>query len=150
MARPIENAVHWETDLSTVFPDQPRDFPYRREVKIALRAAHVLCAGSLLGAYLFGVESARSEPWLLATIVSGLSIVALDLHESAAFLLQVRGVVVTAKILVLVALPWLGGYEAWFLGAVVVASVVSSHASSKVRYRMVVGRGRVKGSETKG
>ena len=86
----------------------------------------------------------------MVTIVSGISIVALDLHESAAFLFQVRGAVVVGKILLLLALPWLGGYRAWALGAITLVSVVSSHASSKVRYRMLLARGSVRGGESKG
>ncbi len=136
--------------MSTLFPDPPREFRGRRELKIALRAVHVLCAGTLLGAYVFGVGSDRSEPWLLATVATGLSIVALDLHESAGFLFQVRGVVVLLKIGALVALPWLAGYEAWVLGAVVLVSVLSSHASSRIRYRVLLGQGRIRGGETRG
>ena len=136
--------------MSTLFPDPPRELHGRRGLKITLRAAHVLCAATLLGAYVFGVAEAHSEPWLLATVVTGLVILALDLHESAAFLLQVRGAVVLAKILALIALPWLEGYEAWVLGVVVVVSVLSSHASSSIRYRLLLGSGRVKGGVTKG
>jgi hypothetical protein len=73
-----------------------------------------------------------------------------DLYETGAFLLQVRGLVVLAKIVLLGALPLCGPAQGWILAALLGISVVSSHASSKVRYVMVFGRGRIKGAETKG
>lgn len=128
-----------------LFPDPPRDFPGRRLLKIGLRAAHVLCAALCLGAYAFDAE--ERVPWLVATITTGLSILALDLHESAAFLLQVRGVVVAAK---LVALAFLPAGGAWLLAAIVLVSVVSSHAPSRVRHRVLFARGRVRAAESHG
>ena len=128
-----------------LFPDPPRDFPGRRTLKIGLRGVHVLCASLCLGAYAF--EAPGRAPWLVATILTGLMILALDLHESAAFLLQVRGVVVAAKLVALAFLPQCG---AWLLGAIVLLSVVSSHAPGHVRHRMLLARGRVRAAETHG
>jgi hypothetical protein len=133
-----------------LFPADPRHFPGRRWLKMGLRAGHIACAGILLGAYVFHVDPAQRDPWLWATILSGLALVALDVHESAAFLLQVRGVVVVMKIGLLGALHWMEGGQAWILGLIVVASVVSSHASASVRYLVLFMGDRVKGSDTRG
>ena len=133
-----------------LFPDPPRQFRGRRALKVLLRAAHVLCAGLLVGCYLFDAETAQRITWLVSAIVSGLILLALDLHESAAFLLQLRGLVVLVKLGVLATLPLYGAGAPWVLGALVVLSVLSSHASSKVRYRVLVGSGRIKGAETSG
>jgi hypothetical protein len=130
---------------SFLFPDPPRGFPGRRAVKILLRGTHVLCASLCLGAYAF--DAAGRGTWLLAAIVTGLLLLALDLHESAAFLLEVRGLVVLGKIAALAFLPE-GG--AWLLGAVVLVSVVSSHAPGGIRHRVVLGRGRVQAAQTRG
>ena len=136
--------------FAALFPEDPRHFPGRRWLKMALRAAHILCAGILVGAYVFDVETAERMGWLWAAIVSGLVLVALDVHESAAFLVQVRGLVVVAKLLLLAALPWFGQAQVWVLVLVVFASVISSHASASVRYRVIIGGSRIKGSETRG
>lgn len=130
---------------AVLFPDPPRTFPGRRLVKILLRGAHVVCAAFCLGAYAFALP--ERVPWLVAAIVSGSLIVLLDLHESAAFLLEVRGFVVLAKVLSLAFLPACG---AWLLAAVVFVSVVSSHAPSSVRHRVLLGRGRVRAAVTRG
>ncbi len=135
---------------SLFFPDQPRSFPLRREVKIVLRALHVPCAGILTGAYLFDVSAATRGAWIAATIVTGLAILLLDLHESGAFLLQVRGLVLAIKVALFAAVPLAGEHAGWLLGALIVLSVVSSHAPSRVRYHVVLGGGRIRGAETRG
>ncbi len=83
--------------LPILFPEQPRALPGRRGLKVALRAAHVLCAGILVGSYVFDAEAALKSSWTLATVASGMAILLLDLHESAAFLFQVRGLVVASS-----------------------------------------------------
>lgn len=135
---------------SWLFPDPPRELPGRRGLKIVLRAAHVLTAAGLLGAYLFEVPDTLGAPWFHSTLLTGALLLLLDLHESAAFLLQVRGLVVVLKLLLVAALPWLGDLAAIALAAVVLVSVVSSHAPGRVRYSLLVGRSRITGSDSKG
>ena len=135
---------------SLLFPEEPRSLPGRRGLKILFRAVHILFAGVLAGSYVFEVEAAQRAPWFSGTIASGVLILLLDLHESGVFLLQVRGLVVIGKILVLLLLPWFAGWEAEVVGLLVLISVLSSHAPSRIRYFVVVGRGRVKASRAKG
>ena len=135
---------------SLFFPDPPRELPFRRAVKIALRAAHVLCAGVTTGAFVLGAAADARQAWLAATIASGTAILLLDLHESAAFLVQVRGLVLALKLIVLAsALAWTAGAP-WLLGGLMVLSVLSSHAPSRVRYCVLIGRGRIAPSRSKG
>ncbi|MHC4852333.1 MAG: hypothetical protein ACYTF5_09960 [Planctomycetota bacterium] len=133
-----------------LFPEEPRPLPGRRGLKILFRAVHVLFAGVLMGSYVFDVEAAQRAHWFSGTVVSGLLILLLDLHETGAFLLQVRGMVVLGKLLVLFPLPWFAGWEAEVLGLLVLISVLSSHAPSGFRYFVVIGRGKVKASCSKG
>jgi len=133
-----------------LFPRTPRSFPGRRGLKILLRAAHVLSAGVLCGAYLLDVGPPARTPRLVAAALSGLLIVLLDLLESGTFMLQLRGLYVAVKIALLAALPWFGEYAGLLLAILVVLSVLSSHAPGKVRYFLVFGAGRVTGSDSKG
>lgn len=136
--------------VRALFPDHPRDFRGRRGLKILLRAGHVLAAGVLTGAWLLHVPETLRAPWLHATVLSGVVLLLLDLHESAIFLLQLRGLFVLLKILALLALPWLLGGQGLVLAALVVLSVVSSHAPSRVRYAIYALRGRFAPSRSKG
>ena len=112
--------------------------------------AVLVLSGVYLGAFVFHVEPADRWPWFLATLLSGLLIVCLDLYESGAFLLQLRGLVVAVKIILLALVPTFGAAGVWVLAVVAFASVISSHAPSSFRYYLVWGRGRIKGAETKG
>jgi hypothetical protein len=133
-----------------LFPDPPRDFRGRRALKILLRALHVLCVGVFVGGAVFGVPAGVARPWLWGTVGTGAAILVLDLHESAAFLLQVRGAVVVAKIALLATSHWWGALQIPLLAALVVVSSVSSHAPGSVRYHLLLRRGRVAAGRTKG
>lgn len=131
-----------------LFPDPPRGFAGRRAVKIVLRAGHVLCAGVYLGAFVFEVDPGARQPWFWALLASAGLLLLLDLHETAAFALETRGLVVLGKVVLLALLPWFGAAQVWVLAGLVLVSVVSSHAPASVRHRVVV-RG-VRGSQTRG
>jgi len=133
-----------------LIPPEPRQYAGQRWAKIVARATHVVLSGVYLGALVFHVEPASRWPWFLATLLSGLLMLVLDLYESGAFLLQLRGLVVAVKLLLLAFVPAFGAAGVWVLAAVAFISVISSHASSTFRYYLVWGRGRIKGAETKG
>lgn len=133
-----------------LFPDPPRTLPGRRWIKLILRAAHVLLAGLLVGAVLFELDAEQRDRWLHATIGSGALLLLLDLHESAAFVCQVRGLVVLTKIGIVIWLDRFGSYQAAVLCVVVLASVIFSHAPASVRYRVLFGQGRIRGATSSG
>jgi hypothetical protein len=133
-----------------LIPAEPRSYRGQRWVKMTARAVHVIPSGVYLGSFVFDVEPAVRWPWFLATLLSGLLIVCLDLCESGAFLLQLRGLVVVLKLPVLALVPAFGGAGIWVLAAIAFVSVISSHASSGFRYYLIWGRGQIKASESKG
>ena len=133
-----------------LFPDPPRDLPGRRALKIGLRAVHVLCVAGLAGAYLFDVPPAESAGWYRAALASGAVLLLLDLHESAVFVFQVRGLVVATKLLLLALLPAFGAGAKWVLAALVIISVISSHAPGRIRYRLWWGEDRLRATDSKG
>ncbi|MFQ6023994.1 MAG: hypothetical protein ACE5NW_14845, partial [Acidiferrobacterales bacterium] len=77
--------------MVALFPEVPRDFSCRRAVRTGLRTAHIFTAGTLLAGYIFDQPASVLEPWLLGTVISGLLLLATDLHASLAVLLEVRG-----------------------------------------------------------
>jgi len=133
-----------------LIPPEPRQFIGQRWIKVSARAAHVVLSGILIGAFVFHVEPATRWPWFLATLLSGLFMLCVDLYESGAFLLQMRGLVVFAKLALLALLPMFGEAGVWVLAGIGLFSVISSHAPSSFRYFLIWGRGRIKVAETKG
>ncbi len=131
-------------------PDEPRDFPGHRALKLALRASHVLSAGVYAATYILDVSEAAHGDWLAAALLSGLLILLLDLYESGAFLLQVRGLFLVGKLALLLGLHLADVESGWALGALVFASVVSSHAPGSIRHHLVWGRGSIRGPDSMG
>ena len=131
-------------------PREPRRYPGQRWAKMIARAAHVILSGIYLGALVFHVESAARLPWFQAAMLSGLLMFCLDLYESGGFLLQLRGLVLAGKLLLLAFLPSFGAAGVWVISVVAFISVISSHASANFRYFLIWGRGRIRAAETSG
>ncbi len=122
---------------------------WQRGLKISLRAAHVLGAGVFAGGVVFGVANEDLQSWLLLLLVAGALVLLFDVVESPAFLIQVKGVVVLAKLIVLGGIV-VSGEADWLLAPIVFVSVVSSHAPSGIRHRVLVLGDRVHGSSSNG
>jgi hypothetical protein len=126
-----------------LLPAEPRDFPFRRALRGALRALHILAGGMLLGGHFFGVDAALVLPWAWATALFGAALFATDLHASAAVLFELRGVVILAKIVAMLLVPVFWNARVELIGAILLAGALSSHLSGKWRHRLLFGRGRV-------
>ena len=133
-----------------LIPPEPRQYTGQRWAKMIARAAHVILSGIYLGAFVFHIEPAIRLPWFQAAMLSGLLMFCLDLVESGGFLLQLRGLVLVGKLLLLAFLPSFGAAGGWVIAFVAFVSVISSHASSNFRYFLIWGRGRIRTAETRG
>jgi len=133
-----------------LFPTTPRDFPGRRPLRIALRALHTLAGGVLLGGHIFAAGRADLLPWLLLTACSGALILATDLHASFACLLEVRGLLVITKIALVLAVAPLWPARIWLLATVIILGVAGSHASGRVRHRLLFSPGPITVDRRKG
>lgn len=116
-------------------PATPRRIPGRRALDISLRTAHLSTFGALLGGHLFGVDPARLSPFLVATAVTGVSLVALELASTCAWLLEGRGLMVLAKLAVLALVPVFWEQRVLLLLLVVVIASVGSHMPARFRHR---------------
>ena len=123
---------------SVLFPNPPRRIPRHRELGLALRTAHLMTFGALLGGHLFDVDSARLTPFLLATIASGVALVALELASTCAWLFMGKGLIVLVKLALLLMVPLLWEYRVALLLLVVAVASVGSHMPSRFRHRCFV------------
>jgi hypothetical protein len=96
------------------------------------------------------LRSRREATRGIAAAATGAAMPLLDLHETAVFLLQLRGLSMLIKLGLVGALPLFGPWQGWILAALVGLSVVSSHASSGFRRFIVLGKGRCEDAVTKG
>jgi len=126
----------------TLFPNTPRDFPFRRTARIGLRALHILTAGTLIGGHIFAQPTESLLPWLLGAIVTGSLLLLTDLHASCAFLLEARGVAVVAKLIVLGLVAIFPDHAVVLLVSVLLIGAISSHLPKRYRHRVLLFRDR--------
>ena len=106
----------------------------KRWSKIGLRTLHLLSVTAVGGGILFSVEkSIWINYWWLA-LASGVFMMLIDIVSNPVWLVQLRGVVIFFK---LILLAMLGSHATWdkpILFFIIVISAVISHAPGKLRY----------------
>ncbi len=125
-----------------LLPDPPRRVPGHRPLSIALRTAHLITFGTLLGGHVFDVDPSRLLPLLYATILTGAALMALELASTCAWLFMGKGIAVLVKLLLLLMIPLVWEHRVWVLLVVVVVASVGSHMPSRFRcYSVFPARG---------
>ncbi len=134
----------------TLFPPVPRDFPFRRGLRNILRTVHILTGGVLLGGHVFGQPAAALEPWLWWSVLSGLALLATDLHASFAVLFELRGAAVLVKALCVSLVPWWWEQRVALLTIALVVGALVSHLPGRVRHTAWVFPGRFAADRRRG
>ena len=116
---------------------QPRTFPGRRWLMTALRSAHLVGVGGIGGVFLYEGPREVWFPFLDITVVSGILMMALDLWSSRYWLVEIRGVAIVVKVLLLGLARVADEFVAEAFILVIVISAVSAHAPAAVRYYSV-------------
>jgi hypothetical protein len=119
-------------------------------VRIALRTAHIFSAGTLLAGYIFDQPASVLEPWLLGTVISGLLLLATDLHASFAVFFEVRGLGVLAKLALLALVPLFWDARISLLIAALVIGAVTSHMPRKYRHKVMLFRDHIVPDQRRG
>ena len=119
---------------AALFPAEPRKLPWGRPLQVGLRTVHIVAMGMVLGGLGLGGTHDKLLPWILATLLSGALLLAVDLWKSGLFLVEGAGVAVLLKL----SLLGLGNlFPAarleWYLAATAVASI-GSHMVSPWRH----------------
>lgn len=123
-----------------LLPDQPRDFPYRRWVRMSFRALHIFAIGVLIGGHVFDQSVALLMPWLIFAVTSGVLLLVTDLVASCAVLFEARGLAIVAKLVLLVLVPVFWDARVFILAVVLVIGVFFSHMPGKYRHRVMIAK----------
>lgn len=123
--------------MCSLFPTEPRVFPFRRGVRIALRTAHILTSGVLLGGYIFNQPVTVLEPWLWSAVITGLLLFAVDLSATLAVLFELHAVAVIAKILLLPLVFVFWDHRVSLMIIILVIGGISSHMPSRFRHKLI-------------
>jgi len=113
------------------------------------RTAHLISFGALYGGHVYDVAGERLLLALLATIASGVALVALELRQSILWLVQVRGVATLGKVLLVSSVAIRRDWAVPILTVVIAIGAVSSHMPGRLRYYSLVHR-RVVGPQERG
>ncbi len=117
-----------------LFPATPRRIPGERGINIALRTAHLMTSGLLLGGHAFDVAPHRLILFLYLTIASGIGLAFLELYSSCRWIYLGKGVMVSLKIALLIAAGLWWEQRVMFLLLVVLVGSVGSHMPARFRY----------------
>lgn len=118
-----------------LFPLQMRDLPGGRWLRIVLRTLHLIGIAGVGAAYLYDVDEALWQPYLLLTIFSGLALLLSEVWSHGIWLIQLRGLSILVKCAVLgVGLLLPHSASPLVLILVVAISGVIAHAPGRVRY----------------
>ena len=112
----------------------------KRWSKISLRTLHLLAIAGVGGGILFGIErDLWINYWWLA-MASGVLLMLMDIISNPVWLVQIRGVVIFVKLLLLACLGLYPEWDSFILAVIIIISGVISHAPGKLRYYSIYHR----------
>lgn len=118
-----------------LLPEQMRFLPKARAWAIGFRTIHLTAFGLLLGGYAFAANPDRLLPYLWVTILSGLGLIAIEMGTMGLYWLFLgKGIMVVAKLVLLLAIPVFWEARVVLLLLVVVIASVGSHMPSRYRH----------------
>lgn len=123
---------------NALFPLHHRHVPGRRWWMTALRTVHLVGIAGIGGAYLLGNAPPGWQTYLWLTLASGVAMAGLEIWLNGIWLVQLRGIAVFAKLLLLGAIPLFPGSAVPLFILVIVISGVVSHAPASLRHYSVL------------
>ena len=120
--------------MSLFFPPAKRLFPGQRWVKIALRTFHLIGMCGLGGGLFLPFPPSLLTPSMTLLVATGTAMVAVELWSNGVWLIQVRGLAIMMKIVLLMLIFVTKEWAEPLLLSIIVLSGVISHAPGDVRY----------------
>ena len=105
-----------------------------------MRTAHIAATGVLLGGHAFDVTTPRLLTALYASLLTGLLLTAIEAYPHARWFYQLRGIMVSIKLILLCLIPLFWEQRLAILLVIVVVASVGSHMPARFRYYSVLHR----------
>ncbi|MGV6818153.1 MAG: hypothetical protein ACWA44_12890 [Thiotrichales bacterium] len=119
--------------LTLLFPEQPRVFRGARWGNIVLRTLHLVGVAGMAGGYIFGLDESRWLAFGYLTLVTGVTLVALYLASTCTWLMQLKGLAIAIKLVLLALALWFPFLRPpLFIGVIIISGVIA-HAPGSVR-----------------
>ncbi len=113
---------------------QVREKTVKRWTKISLRTLHLLGVAGVGGGILFALEKDLWFNYWWLALASGALMMLIDIISSRIWIVQVRGIVIVLKLVLLALLGIYPGWDNFLLAVIIIISAVISHAPGKFRY----------------
>ena len=128
--------------LRTIFfPEHYRSFKHARLLTGLLRAGHIISFSVLVGGVFFQQNEMQLTPWVIATIVTGLSMFVMELYPSCIALFEIRCISILVKIAILAFIPLVNeSIHLYLLLLIIAFSALISHASRKIKHATIAPR----------
>jgi hypothetical protein len=120
--------------LSWLFPKQKRDFTAKRYLSISLRTLHLFGIAGFAGFFLYDLPEELWRPYAILALTTGSLMLLVELYVDAIWVIQLRGLAVITKILLLFLAINSPQLTVVLFCLIVVISGYFSHAPGKVRY----------------
>lgn len=115
--------------------------PHGRAWKIGTRTLHLVVTYLLFGGHMLGAPAARLEPLLWLAAATGIGLIFLEAYPSVQMTVQVWGLLVAIKLVLLMMVPFAWRHRLPLLLAVIVLGAVGSHLPARYRhYSLLYGR----------
>jgi hypothetical protein len=106
----------------------------KRWTKIGLRTLHLVSVAGVSGGVLFALEKDLWLHYWWLALVSGALMMLVDITANTMWVVQVRGVAIIVKLMLLILLGLHPGWDNLLLVTIIIISAVISHAPGKLRY----------------
>jgi len=112
----------------------------KRWTKISLRTLHILAVAGVGGGILFGLDQDLWINYWWLALASGALMMMIDIISNPVWLVQVRGLVIFLKLILLALLGQDPSVDRLLLIVIIIISAIISHAPGKLRYYSVLHR----------
>jgi len=109
----------------------------KRWTKICLRTLHLLAVVGVGGGILFELEKGFWINYWWLALSSGALMMLMDMISNRVWLLQIRGLAILLKLILLAILGVYSAWDSYILIAIIIISAIISHAPGKLRYYSV-------------
>jgi hypothetical protein len=106
----------------------------KRWTKISLRTLHLLAVAGVGGGILFGLEKDLWVNYWWLALVSGVLMMVIDILSNPVWTVQVRGLVIYLKLILLAFLGSNPSLDGLLLAVIIIMSGIISHAPGQLRY----------------
>ncbi len=125
------------------FPSQSRFLPGQRWLNVLFRTSHLVGLAGLGAGFLYSGVGQEWLQYLYLTLASGLGLVFISIYSNAIWLIQLRGLMVLLKLMMMAVIPLFPAFGGEIFITVVVLSGWIAHAPARVRYYSIYHRRKI-------